>query len=289
MKNLKVSLILLFLYLTVVFNIEKVSSGAVGDLELHGFVDILITIIIISLLLFRFFRNLPGYANLAFWVLAYFTFWYISITIRAIHANLQITMIEVVFVSVASVLAREVAKNIFEVDRTLDRLVFASFGGRTMKMDESSDEIKTELIRSRRYQRSLTVLVVEPDPSSLNESMMASVEEIQHNLARRYAMGKISEVINSTARRPDLVMHQANQFVLLCPETTAESSITLVDRIKSSVKSEIGVSVSVGMASFPDDALTFDELLSKATTKLAGSNTPALQVSLEDDAGNNSL
>jgi len=287
MKSLKVSLILLFLYLTLVFNIEKVSSGAIGEFELHGFVDILITTIIISLILFRFLRNLPGYANLVLWILAYFAFWYSSLVIGVIHANLQITMIEVVFVSVASVLAREVARNIYDVDQTLDRLVFASFGGRTMKMDEAADEIRTELIRSRRYQRSMTVLVVEPDSATLNQSMMASIDEIQKTLARRYAMGKISEVINSTARRPDLVMHRSNQFVLLCPETTAESSITLVDRIKSSIKSELGVSVSIGMASFPDDALTFDELLSKASKKLDGSHSPVLQVAAEDDAGNN--
>jgi GGDEF domain-containing protein len=195
-------------------------------------------------------------------------------------------MIEIVFVLVAAVLAREVAKNIFEVDRTLDRLVFASFGGRTMKMDEATEEIKTELIRSRRYQRSLTVLVVEPDPTTLNKSMMASIEEIQHNIARRYAMGKISEVINATARRPDLVMHQSDQFVLLCPETTAESSNILVERIKTAVKAELGVSVAVGVASFPNDALTFEELVTKASTHLDGLEKPAMRVPLKDDLGN---
>jgi hypothetical protein len=283
MKSLKVSLIVLFLYLTVVFNIERVSSSSFAELELNGFVNILITVIIISLLLFRFFRNLPGYANLFFWLIAYFVFWFISLNFGTMQASLQVTMIELVFISIAAVLAREVARNFFEVDMTLDRLVLASIGEHTMNLDEASNEIKTELIRSRRYQRSLTVLVVEPDPTSFNKNMMASVEEIRNNLAMRYAMGKISKVINSTARRPDLVMHQANHFILLCPETTAESSKTLVERIKKSVKAELDVSVAVGVASFPDDALTFEDLLTKANSKILYLDTPSISSDIEND------
>jgi hypothetical protein len=283
MKSLKVSLIVLFLYLTVVFNIERVSSGTFAELELNGFVNILITVIIISLLLFRFFRNLPGYANLFFWVIAYFVFWFISLNFGTMQASLQVTMIELVFISIAAVLAREVARNFFEVDMTLDRLVLASIGEHTMNLEEASNEIKTELIRSRRYQRSLTVLVVAPDPTSLNKNMMASVEEIRNNLAMRYAMGKISKVINSTARRPDLVMHHANHFILLCPETTTESSKTLVERITKSVKAELDVSVAVGVASFPDDALTFEDLLTKANSKILYLDTPSISSDIEND------
>jgi hypothetical protein len=283
MKNLKVSLILLFLYLAVVFNIEKASSGTIAEVELNGFVNILITIIIIASLAFRFFRNLTSYANLSFWVIAYFAFWFISLRIGTMQANLQVTMIELILISVAAVLAREVAKNYFEIDTTLDRLVLASFGEHTLKMEDASNEIKSELIRSRRYQRALTLVVVEPDPTSLSKSMMASIEEIRNNLAMRYAMGKISEVINSTARRPDLVMHQSDHFILLCPETTAESSKILIERIKSSVKAELGVSVAVGVASFPDDALTFEDLLTKAISKVRNLDSSSIAAGFEND------
>jgi GGDEF domain-containing protein len=97
------------------------------------------------------------------------------------------------------------------------------------------------------------------------------IEEIQTNLARRYAMGKISDVISSTARRPDLVMkhNQLDRFILLCPETTIASSEILRERIQSEVKTSLGVSISIGVASFPDDALTFDELLRKASARIA--------------------
>ena len=270
MKNLKVPLILLFLYLFIVFNIEKLSFGTSTVIEFHRFVDILITVMIISILIFRVFRKLSSYGNLAFWVIIYFGLWFFVDKKAPPQINLQVTLIEVIFVSVAAVLSRDVAKSIHEMESTLDRLFFASFRGRTMSLDEASEEIENELVRSRRYQRSLTVLVIEPDSDSISQSLMPSTEEIKHNLANRYAMGKVSEVINATARRPDLIikLDQPERFILVCPETSVSSSNMLIQRIRSAVESDLGITVSCGVASFPEDALTFEDLLQKANTKL---------------------
>ena len=285
MKNLKVPLILLFLFLVIVFNIEKLSFGTGATLEFHRFVDILITVMIIASIIFRIFRKLPSYANLAFWLIMYFGLWFFSNKSALLQINLQVTLIEVVFVSAAAVLSRDVAINIHEVEKTLDRLFFASFRGRTMNLDEASEEIKIELLRSRRYQRSLTVLVIEPDSDSIKQNLMPSAEEIKHNLARRYAMGKISEVINATARRPDLIikLDQPERFILVCPETSAASSNTLIQRIQSVVETDLGISVSWGVATFPDDALTFEDLLHKANSKLMKSSNFSLAKSKRDE------
>jgi GGDEF domain-containing protein len=269
MKNLKVPLILLFLYLVIVFNIETLSIGT-GVLEFHRFVDILITAMIVSSLIFRVFRKLHSYANIALWVIIYFVLWFLLNKNEPTQINLQVTFIEVIFISVAAVLSRDVAKNLHELESTLDRLFFASFRGRTMSMDEASEEIKTELLRSRRYQRPLTVLVIEPDPDSINQSLMPSTEEVKHNLAKRYAMGKISEVLNLSARRPDLIIKQdqPERFILVLPEASSSSSNTLIQRIRSAIETDLGITVSWGGATFPEDALTFEDLLHKASAKL---------------------
>jgi len=225
---------------------------------------------IISILIFRVFRILSSYGNLAFWVIIYFGLWFFVDKKAPPQINLQVTLIEVIFVSVAAVLSRDVAKSIHEMESTLDRLFFASFRGRTMSLDQASEEIENELVRSRRYQRSLTVLVIEPDSDSISQSLMPSTEEIKHNLANRYAMGKVSEVINATARRPDLIikLDQPERFILVCPETSVSSSNMLIQRIRSAVESDLGITVSCGVASFPEDALTFEDLLQKANAKL---------------------
>lgn len=285
MKNLKAPLIHLFIFLAIVFNIEKLSFGAAAIVEFHPFVDVLITGMVVATLLFQIFRKLHGYANLAFWLIVYFGLWFLMTKNESPVVNLQVTLIEVVFVSIGAMLAREVAKNMYDVENTIDKLFFASFRGRTMNMEEASEEIKTELLRSRRYQRSLTVVVIEPDAASIDQSQMASTEEIQQNLSKRYAMGKLSEVLNSTARRPDLIikLDQPDRFILVCPETSASSSNTLIQRIQSAVESDLGINVSWGMATFPDDALTFEDLLHKANTKLVNSGSFSLSKPKNDE------
>jgi hypothetical protein len=285
MKNLKVTLISLFVFLVIVFNVEKLSFNTGTALEFHRFMDILVTVIIIVHLLFRTFQKLPSYANLVFWVIIYFGLWFFAGKNVTSQNNLQATLIEVVFVSVAVVLSREAAKNLHEVESALDSLFFASFRGRTMSMDDASEEIKTELLRSRRYQRSLTVLVIEPDPDSLNQSLLPSSEEIKNNLAKRYAMGKISEAISSIARRPDLIikLDHPERFILVCPETSASSSDTIIQRIRGAVESDLGIGILWGVASFPDDALTFEDLLHKANAKLLKSGSISLFKSKKDE------
>lgn len=287
MKSLKVPLIALFIFVAVVFNIEVMTFDVNYVLELHRFVDILILTIIVLSLFVRALHKLPAYANVIFWIIVYFGFWFFANKTGSLQINLLVTTFELIFVSAAVLLAREVATRLFEVESTLDRLVFASFRGRTLSMNDAAEEVTNELVRSRRYQRSLTVLVLEPDPATIQNGRVATVEEIQNNLARRYAMGKISEVISSTARRPDLVIkqEQSDRFILLCPETTAASSEILRQRIHNAVKTSLGVSMSIGVASFPDDALTFEELLHKASAKLIPLNpsvTPAVRTDEAD-------
>lgn len=284
MKSLKVPLIALFIFVAVVFNIEVMTFDVNYVLELHRFVDILILTIIVLSLFVRSLHKLPAYANVIFWIIVYFGFWFFANKTGSLQINLLVTTFELIFVSAAVLLAREVATRLFEVESTLDRLVFASFRGRTLSMNDAAEEVTNELVRSRRYQRSLTVLVLEPDPATIQNGRVATVEEIQNNLARRYAMGKISEVISSTARRPDLVIkqEQSDRFILLCPETTAASSEILRQRIHNAVKTSLGVSMSIGVASFPDDALTFEELLHKASAKLAPANISAIRVDESD-------
>jgi hypothetical protein len=139
-----------------------------------------------------------------------------------------------------------------------------------MKIDEATEEVKIELTRSRRYQRPLTLVVIEPDQDTLRIDLQPTLKEIQRNLARRYTMARISEILNREARRTDLILKQdyPDRFILLCPETATSDSNTLIRRVQDAVHDTLGVAVSWGVASFPDDGLTFEGLVNKARTKL---------------------
>lgn len=284
MKNIKVPLLHLLLFLVVVFNLEKLSFGASNLLNFHWYLTLLLISMPIIALLVPVFQKLSSYAYLAFWLFVYFGVWFLLRPTELAPINFQIILIEAALVALGAVLVRELTHNLAEVEQTLDRLVFANFKGRSLSLAEASDEIQTELQRSRRYQRALTVLVVEPDSKTLSSRLMPSIDEIQHNLAKRYALGKVSEALSANARRPDLLVRDehSERFFLICPETTRASSETLIQRMRTSVRADLGISLAVGVASFPEDALTIEDLLNQATQRLSQTEDPSLALSADE-------
>jgi hypothetical protein len=266
MKNITTQLILLFVYVTIVFNLEEFTIPNVASIKIHNFLDILILVMIVFTIVFRIFSKLPKYANIAFWLIVYFLMWFLETKNPIPQVNLQITLVEVLLVTMGVILVNDFVLKILEQDTNIDNLISSSFTGRTLRMDEAGGDIKNELLRSRRYQHPMTVMVVKPEAESIEKRTTESEKEIQHSIARRYTLGKISEQLNLTARRPDIVIKHddPDKFIILCPETTAESSYILAKRIKEVVASSLSIVMQVGIATFPDDALTFEELLRKA-------------------------
>ena len=56
--------------------------------------------------------------------------------------------------------------------------------------------------------------------------------------------------------------------MILCPETTLENAILLATRITEAIKERTNLRVLWGVAAFPEEALTFDDLLQKAAERL---------------------
>lgn len=270
MKNITTPLILIVIYLAIVFNFESVSLSNSVVLNIHSYLDLLILVMLVFSLLFNFFSKLPAYANLAFWLTVYFAVWIIVPKDPNPQITLTVTTVEIIFVTAGSLLVSEFIHRLSAFDKTLQDLIYSSFPGRTIKMEEAEFEIKNELLRSRRYQHQMTILVVKPDPQSIDQIAKKSEKEINHTIARKYTLGKISEVLNATSRRPDLVIKQEgnDNFIIIAPETSGEKSSLLNDRVRDAIKSNLNINVEIGTATFPEDALTFDELLRKASLNL---------------------
>jgi hypothetical protein len=73
-------------------------------------------------------------------------------------------------------------------------------------------------------------------------------------------------LLDKELRRTDLIIQQArkNRLILLFPETNAEGTQTMINRIQDISTELLGVNISCGFATFPDEAITFDELVKRA-------------------------
>jgi len=152
------------------------------------------------------------------------------------------------------------AEAITELTRR-DRITEHLSGGRELSW------LETELERARRHHHRLSLLLVQPDG-------FEELSELGGNVATE-VLECVAEVIGHELRATDYAFrHQASTFSLIFPETTSEGARVAAERIRLSLPlraqgvGDRPLTVSIGIASFPDDATTNEELVRVAERAL---------------------
>jgi hypothetical protein len=151
----------------------------------------------------------------------------------------------------------------------MDALAMSAFPNRSRDIDAENQRIKIELTRSRRYHRPLSLMVIETE-SEDEKTTRENLKSIQQDLLSRFTSARVGQVIDDRIRQTDLVLRdQRGRFIVLCPETDLPNATLLAKRISQAIKETTSMGVLWGVAAFPEEALTFDDLLNKARERLA--------------------
>ncbi len=106
-----------------------------------------------------------------------------------------------------------------------------------------------ECYRAARYEHELILISIEPAPESDAWAVQQSV----------------ADWLRQHLRKTDLAAYVGNAgYVVLMPETAAAGAQIVVDRLRAEVDG-----VEMGVASSPDDADNFEQLLAAARSRLA--------------------
>ena len=138
------------------------------------------------------------------------------------------------------------------------------------------DALRSEVVRATRYNHPLSLVFMDIDD-------FKSFNDTHGHPAGDKQLREIAEILNSSVRLPDLVArYGGEEFVLLLPHTGKDGACYLAERIriaaeskalelmpgaKSTLKSNgsiSGYTLSIGVASIPDDAQSAEELLQAA-------------------------
>jgi diguanylate cyclase (GGDEF)-like protein len=118
-----------------------------------------------------------------------------------------------------------------------------------------------ELERARRGDRPVSLVVVDVD------RFQDFNEEHGHNASER-ALKTLAAIVQESKRRIDVAARVAGEeFALLAPDTDEHGAYVLADRLRREVReafAETGLTVSLGIASYPKHGGTAEELLSGA-------------------------
>ncbi len=286
MNDLKLSITILVSYIIVVLGIANIDSFQSSVIDFNPSFFILIAIIVFSELmitgnLIRHGVKISYYTVILFWLIVYAIAW---VFYFGDERPVQVQVIQMLLVAISAGLTYDVGKRIGQLDRTLDGLSSSAYPNRARDIHDARDLIAAEITRSRRYHHPLSILAIRLNNLKSNTDRSNGYEPLEKDMLERFAVAKISQILSDLARNTDIILRDKDgQFVVLCPETDSTRISILAERIAVSVGENLNSKIDWGSAAFPDEALTFDDLLQTARKRLIQSSSSLKTIMADDE------
>lgn len=132
------------------------------------------------------------------------------------------------------------------------------------------EALHSELLRCERHKRPLAVLMLDVD-------FFKKVNDSMGHPAGDELLRRLAEVLGADLRQTDLISrYGGEEFAVLLPETTKAEAMQVAERMRESVELKINegtrwtqrITVSVGVATFPEDGATAETVLEAADQAL---------------------
>jgi len=272
MTNLKRSFFWAAIYLALIFVFGQSDYAGRPIINFASYFYLAVIVAVPITLFFPSISRVSAYVPLLIWAGVYLVL--LQIINRNYSANtgeLPVIVLEFMLLEVGVWFAHQLALQISHAESVMDALALSAFPNRANDIDSENQRIKIELTRSRRYHRPLSLVVIESesDDEKITREMLKS---IQHDLLNRFTSARVGQIIDDRIRQTDLVLRdRRGRFIVLCPETDLENASLLAGRIAQAVMERTSLHVLWGVAAFPEEALTFDDLLQKARERLIDS------------------
>lgn len=131
------------------------------------------------------------------------------------------------------------------------------------------EHLKVEIVRARRYQRPLTLMLLDLD-------RFKSINDNFGHPAGDHVLERVGDILLQTFRTTDRICrYGGDEFGMIFPETPKDEVVRLASRIRGHVEATFpsdqvptAVTASLGIAAYPDDATEPDDLLGAADRAL---------------------
>jgi GGDEF domain-containing protein len=267
MNELKKKFALLVLFLLLVFSLELVSYDDQQYFNFPSHFYFFLVFAVMTSLLVPRLRWLSLYNLLVFWGLSYTAVSQIYFYING-YEKLQIMVLAFLLLETSIFIAYQLNVQLSSVEEVMHNLAVYLYPNRTNNMNVSLERIHLEVSRSRRHGRPLTVLVI--DPEKVRSDSQPAYQILRRDLLQHFVDARMGQLISERARQTDMILRDKDgKFIVVCAETEKENSYILAERIQNASQEILNASLRWGVADFPQEALTFEELVKRAKENIS--------------------
>ena len=269
MKQMRWRTILLVLWLTFLFNIERLDYTRESPFNLASSVYVLAAATVGLFLLVPMNRR-QMYLATAGVMATYAAFKVLNLSafFTGIHKYLTITEIVALLITIG--LSWMVNQALHEFTAAVEAISMPEDRAQLLSYDKVQERIHAEMGRARRHQRPISVAMIEVDPSTYEAALHQAVRDAQAAMIERYVQVRLGVFLSKQVRGTDVVAHrpEGGRFLLLAPETPSDQTNGMLKRLAREVEDQMGIRFRYSIADFPNGALTSEELLRKVAEDL---------------------
>ena len=274
MTSLKRSLLSVALYLAVILILGEMDYLNKPIINFAAYFYLVVMVAVPVTLFFPSISKVSVNVPLLVWAGIYlFILQYFDRTKSTTSIEFSIIGLEFVLLGVGVLLVHQLAVQLSHAESLMDALAFGAFPNRIKDIEAESQRIKVELTRSRRYQRPLSLVMMKIEPEA-DVPTVPTIKGIQTDLMGRFTFARVGQIIDDLIRQTDLFLRdRRGRYIILCPETNFSKVELFARRVSQVIVDKTGLRVMWGIASFPEEALTFEDLLQKARERLLDGGT----------------
>ena len=268
MSSLKKSIFGVAFYVSIVIILGLLDFENMPIINFASFFYVTVIIVIPITIIIPSLHKTPVYLPMLFWGAIYLGLGRFIDRSQTGSMDLSIMILEFALFEVGVWLSYQLAVAIAQSESLVDALAQGTYPNRALDLEAASERVKMELGRSRRYHRQLSLLIIQTMPEN-HEIVKETLKSVQHDLSSQMSLARVAQAVTESIRQVDLLMRdRLGRFIILCPETSSEQALLLAERIRETIEQRTGLIVKFAAALFPDDAVTFEDLLQVARQRL---------------------
>lgn len=183
---------------------------------------------------------------------------------------IPLTVMEICIIALTTILARWVSSGLREFESAIAHITIGPVGKLPEPFSSGQGEMYREVRRARRHQRPLALMAIGVEEESIRVALDRMVQEVQQTMMKQYVLSGVARTLCDELEDYNIIAQRNDHFLALLPEVTPEELTELSERLRRAVSEQVGVTLQIGTASFPKDAVTFESLVEKAMEKMNG-------------------